>query len=313
MKASFRGTVKLIPAVLILIGFIVLTLHYFDGEYVWNSFIKLFHHPFLLIGIFSVYLLSFCFKAIAWKLYLQGRARFSTCLLGILYSLFVNHLIPIKIGDLVRMKILSMRDCHIKNEEAIHSVIVLRMLDMISLIGITLIGLLSLKVRFVMPFWMIILGIVICSFTLLVMKKYAREFLKRHISLFKHAFSGKNGFVIILMTFMSWTLEAGVLYFTVIALSGDLSFLEAVFANSVTIAGQVFQITPGGIANYESFLVFALSVVGFTMKDGYTIAVLTHAIKFSFSYLAGAVAFIIYPISLKTVKEWIKVRGVTGK
>ncbi|MEH6946992.1 lysylphosphatidylglycerol synthase transmembrane domain-containing protein [Bacillus sp. JJ634] len=313
MKASFKGTVKLIIAVLILIGFIVLTLHYFDGEYVWNSLIKLFHHPFLLVLIFIVYLMSFCFKAMAWKLYLQGRARFSTCLLGILYSLFVNHLIPIKIGDLVRMKILSMRDCHIKNEEAIHSVIVLRILDMISLIGITLIGLLSLEVRFVIPFWTIILGIVICSFTLLIMKKYAREFLKRHISLFKHAFSGKNGFVIIFMTVISWTLEAGVLYFTVIALSGDLSFWEAVFANSVTIAGQVFQITPGGIANYESFLVFALSVVGFTMKDGYTIAVLTHAIKFFFSYLVGAVAFVKYPISLKTVKEWIKVRGVTRK
>ena len=89
--------------------------------------------------------------------------------------------------------------------------------------------------------------------------------------------------------------------------------VEAVFANSVTVSGQIFQITPGGIGNYESFLVFALRLFGFPIQEGYTIAIVTHAVKFFFSYAAGAMAVFIYPIPFKTVIRWIKVRGVRGR
>ena len=83
---------------------------------------------------------------------------FLTCLLGVLYSLFVNHLLPIKAGDLVRMKIMSTRD-DISGEDAAHSVIILRLLDMIFLIGFTIIGFLVLGVDFqisipLVTYWM---------------------------------------------------------------------------------------------------------------------------------------------------------------
>src|SRR4051794_13536241 len=124
-----RRFFRLGPAVLILIVFVFLTFHYFDGKQVWKGLLELLEHPFLLVTIWIVYFLSFCLKAWAWQLYLKGRARFSTCLLGILYSLLVNHLLPIKVGDLVRAKILSMRDDKVNDEEAFHSVFVLRVLD----------------------------------------------------------------------------------------------------------------------------------------------------------------------------------------
>ncbi|MGX2959667.1 lysylphosphatidylglycerol synthase transmembrane domain-containing protein [Peribacillus sp. JNUCC 23] len=307
-----RRFFKLGPAVLILLVFVFLTFHYFDGKQVWKGLIELFEHPFLLCTIWIVYFLSFCLKAWAWQLYLNGKAHFSTCLIGILYSLLVNHLLPIKVGDLVRAKILT-RDNKVSNEEAFHSVFVLRVLDMLCLIGITLIGLLSLKVSFKFPVSSIIAGGIFCMITLSVIHKYFPRFLKRHFSLFKKAFSGKNGLAIIVITFLSWVLEGGILYGTVIVLNGELSPMETVFANSVTIAGQIFQITPGGIGNYESFLVFALSLLGFPLIEGYTIAVITHFMKFLFSYLAGAVVIVIYPISFQTIKGWIKVRGVRGK
>ncbi|MGE8080746.1 lysylphosphatidylglycerol synthase transmembrane domain-containing protein [Peribacillus loiseleuriae] len=304
-----RRFFKLGPAVLILLVFVFLTFHYFDGKQVWKGFIDLLQHPFLLVTIWSVYLLSFCLKAWAWQLYLNGKARFSTCLIGILYSLLVNHLLPIKVGDLVRAKILT-RDNNVNDEEAFHSVFVLRVLDMLCLIGITLIGLLSLKISFKFPVWSIVAGGIFCMITLSVIYIYFPRFLKRHFSLFKKAFSGRNGLAIILITVLSWVLESGILYGTVIVLNGELSVLETVFANSITISGQIFQVTPGGIGNYESFLVFALSLFGFPLIEGYTIAVITHFMKFLFSYLAGAVVICIYPISFKTIKGWVSVRGV---
>ncbi|MED3690389.1 lysylphosphatidylglycerol synthase transmembrane domain-containing protein [Peribacillus butanolivorans] len=308
-----RRLFKLVPAFLILIVFVFLTIHYFDGKQVWKGISELFEHPFLLVIMWIVYFLSFCLKGWAWQLYLKGKARFSTCLLGILYSLLVNHLLPIKVGDLVRAKILSVRDDKVNYEEALHSVVVLRVLDMLCLIGITLTGLLCLDVSFKFPVWSIIAGSIFCMITLSVLHKYFPAFLKRHISLLKNAFSGRNGLAIILVTFFSWVLEGGILYGTVLALKGDLSFFETVFSNSITIAGQIFQITPGGIGNYESFLVFALGLFGFPLIEGYTIAVITHFMKFLFSYMAGAVVILIYPVSFKTVKGWVWIKGVRRK
>ncbi len=313
MKKYYKSRIKLSIAILLILSFILLTFKYFDAEKIWNSMLGIIQHPILFLSILVIYFMSFYCKAIAWKFYLRGRARLSTCLIGIFYSLLVNHLLPIKIGDLLRIKIMSTRDKQITDEEAFHSVLILRVLDMLSLMIMTLIGLISLKVKFNFPVWTILLGLTVCLLSIFLLSKYAPLFLNKHLSILKSALLSKNGLVIILFTFMSWVLEAGVIYFTVKAISGELTILESVFANSVTIAGQIFQITPGGLGNYESFLVFALSLVGFTMKDGYTIAVVTHSIKFLFSYLVGIVILVSYPISIQTIKDWIRVRGVKNE
>jgi uncharacterized membrane protein YbhN (UPF0104 family) len=297
---------------MILSFFFYLTFNYFDGEWILNGINTIIQSPIILITILTVYLLSFCLKAIAWKVYLNGRPRFSTCLLGVLYSLFVNHLLPIKAGDLVRMKIMRNRD-NISGEDAAHSVIILRMLDMLCLIGFTLIGLIVLGVDFQVPIQLIIIGSIVLVLSILVVVRFFPVFLKRQIELIKQGFRGRKGMVIFTAIAVSWILEAVVLYGTIIIYHENISIIEAIFANSVTVSGQIFQITPGGIANYESFLVFALRLFGFAIQEGYTIAIVTHAVKFMFSYAAGVMAVIIYPIPFKTVLRWSRVRGVRIK
>ncbi|MGP7817200.1 lysylphosphatidylglycerol synthase transmembrane domain-containing protein [Niallia sp. 01092] len=311
MKITFKA-VKLICSLLVVGFFFYLTFYYFDGRWIWNGIKAIIQSPFTLTAILLVYFLSFCLKSLAWKVYLNGRPRFSTCLVGILYSLFVNHLLPIKAGDLVRIKILSTRD-DISGEDAVHSVIVLRLLDMICLIAFTMAGLFVLGVDFQIPIPLVIIGSVVLILSVIVVVRFFPVFLKRHLKLFKQAFKGRNGMVIFTAIGLSWILEAAVLYGTVIVYKGNLSILEAVFANSVTVSGQIFQITPGGIANYESFLVFALRLFGFAIQEGYTIAIVTHAVKFFFSYAAGAIAIFLYRVSFKTMLSWTRVRGVRSK
>jgi glycosyltransferase AglD len=311
MMLSFK-TIKFIGSLLIVSFFFYLTFHYFDGEWIWKGIKSIIQSPIILFAILTAYLLSFCLKAIAWKVYLHGRPRFLTCLLGVLYSLFVNHLLPIKAGDLVRMKIMSTRD-DISFDDAAHSVIILRLLDMIFLISFTIIGFFVLGVDFQISIPLVMVGSIGLVLAIATVGRFFPAFLGRQFELFKQAFSGKNGMVISTAIGLSWILEAAILYGTVIVYNGELSMIEAVFANSVTVSGQIFQITPGGIANYESFLVFALRLFGYTIQEGYTVAIVTHAVKFFFSYAAGAMAIFIYPIPFKTVLSWIKVRGVRGR
>lgn len=308
MNLSFK-IIKIVCSLLIVSSFIYLSIHYFNGKSIWNGIKEVIQSPFILFTMLIIYFLSFCLKALAWKWYLNRRPRFSTCLLGILYSLFVNHLLPIKAGDLVRMKLLSTRD-DISGGDAVHSVIILRLLDMLYLIAFTLIGLFILGVDFQIPLPLIIIGGLISGFSILVVLRFFPAFLKRQAELLKQGLRGKKGLFICTAVGVSWILEAAILYGTVMVFKGNLSMMEAVFSNSVTVSGQIFQITPGGIANYESFLVFALRLFGFTIQEGYTIAIVTHGIKFFFSYVAGAMAIILYPIPFKTVLSWSRVRGV---
>lgn len=242
-------------------------------------------------------------------MYLNGIPRFSTCLLGIIYSLFINHLSPIKVGDFVRMRIMSTRD-NVSGEDAAHSVVVLRLLDMFCLIAYTLIGLFVLEVNFEIPTLLIVISGSILSVGVIAIFRMYPDFVKRQFEIFKKAFRGRNGLAMIAVIAFSWILEAVVIYGTITIYDRNLSIFEAVFANSITVAGQIFQITPGGIANYESFLVFALGLFGFSGQEGYTIAIVTHAIKFFFSYSAGLIALLIYPIPFKTILSWSRAKGV---
>ena len=77
----------------------------------------------------------------------------------------------------------------VNDEEAFHSVIILRFLDMLFLIGITLIGLLTLNVSFKIPVWSIVAGCIFCACFIVVLHEYFPNFIQSQLSLFKHAFS----------------------------------------------------------------------------------------------------------------------------
>ncbi len=241
---------------------------------------------------------------------MRNRPRFMSCLSGILYSLFINHISPVKAGDIVRAGILSSRDREITLEESMHSVIVLRILDMISLFVFTLMGLMMMNVNFTAPVWVIAIMFICAGLLLILIKKKYSNFFARHFYLLKRGLSGINGLAVLSLTVLSWGLEASVLFGTVQAIDHELSFLHAIWINSLTVAGQVFQITPGGIANYETIMTFALGIAGFSMKDGYAIAIMTHGIKFIFSYLTGAFVLYYYPVSLSKIRNWITQKGV---
>lgn len=296
----------------ILIVFAWLSVHFFQVEILLHGLRTAAGQPLLIAVMFAVYLLSFCAKAAAWKLYMPEYVRFGTALYGILYSLFINHIVPVKAGDLVRVKLMSIRERGITDEQSLHSVLVLRILDMAVLISIALSGLFLLDWPFSLSnVAFIIVGVAAVVAALLYLIRPA--FFKRHWQLFRSAMLGRNGLVILGLTVLSWLLEASIVFGTVLMLGGELSLQQAVFVNSMTVGGQVLQITPGGIGNYESFFVFSLSLLGFSIQDAYTAALLTHGLKFVFSYIAGFIVWQLYPLPLRDIKKWILIKGEEKK
>ncbi|MBP3964809.1 lysylphosphatidylglycerol synthase transmembrane domain-containing protein [Paenibacillus lignilyticus] len=292
--------------------FVWLSMQWFHGRQMDAAFKRLLHSPGWIAAMTVGYGCSFWLKAVAWRLYVarENEDRLRTYMYPLLVSLLVNHILPVKLGDLARTGMLA-RQSKVRFDDALHSVAMMRLLDMVSLLLIGSIGAitlgLSVSPRFLLV--MIVLGVVMLALAAWLSRKW-KPF-QRHFDRLWTTIRSRRGAAVALLTLASWVLEGAVVYGVVHALNLQVGLLQAVWANSMTIAGQLFHVTPGGIGTYETTLTASLGLLGIAGSDGYTAALLSHGYKFGFAYTAGAAALVLGAVSWRELKEWfgLKDRG----
>lgn len=279
-----------------LVVFAILTFRYFHIEDLWNEG-KRFFGSSLFWWTCAAYGLAFLFRALAWKIYIYKSVRYSTCVQGVFLSLFINHITPVKAGDILRAGILASREKEISLDEAAHSVVVMRLIDMAVLLFFSGAGLFFMGKELRADFSGWIAAGVLCFILLAVftMKKYMPAFYHKHLTMVKLAVNQKNSLFILPLIIGSWTLESVVLWNVLKSMELSFPFLHSIWVNSLTVGGQVFQVTPGGISTYESVMTAALVLTGIGGKDAYTAALLSHSFKFIFSYLSGLILILSSP------------------
>ncbi|WP_079509972.1 lysylphosphatidylglycerol synthase transmembrane domain-containing protein [Mesobacillus jeotgali] len=303
MKNFYKKTI----AFLLIGAFLLMTIYYLDAGSVLGELNAIADKPEALLFIFGSYFLAFFARGIAWKLYLKNHVRLSTCMYGLFYSMLLNHLLPVKAGDFARIGVMKTREPGITGQAAFYSVIVLRLMDTAILFTLALIGLAFLELPFpgIVLVWVAVPG---AAVSIVVYYKF-RSFFDRQLSIMKDAFSGWRGIWVLGLTLASWMLEAAVIYGVILSGDSVISFVQAIWVNSITVAGQIFQITPGGIASYEAIMVFALGANGVAAADAYTAAIITHGLKYIFSFIVGGIAFAAYPVPIHFLKKWTRERG----
>lgn len=302
---------KALAGAILLAAFAVISFLYFDAKSLFRSFYILFSHPFWILAMFLFYGASFLLKAIAWRMYLQGKAKLLTCLHAIFYSLLVNHILPIKAGDIVRTGVAVYRSKDVSLDEAAHSVIIMRLLDMGVLCLFSFAGIWAFWGKAVLKYSIpsLTAGVLFVFAAIILIRKKVPQVFNKHLNLLKQGLFSVNGFFIFLLVAISWLLEASVLFSIMVLLGEGIGVWESVWVNSLTVGGQVFQVTPGGIATYEAVMSAGLSAVGMNWKLAYSAAVLSHAFKFLFSYLAGFWTVQATGLPVKKVTDWIKKKG----
>ena len=100
-----KQVVRLI-AILLVVCSIFLTWQWFDSKEWLRDVGLLFHQPKWLVFMVIVYLASFLLKTAAWRIYAGQEVKFAVYFHAISYSLLVNHVLPIKVGDGVRAGLL---------------------------------------------------------------------------------------------------------------------------------------------------------------------------------------------------------------
>ncbi|MDX8364000.1 lysylphosphatidylglycerol synthase transmembrane domain-containing protein [Cytobacillus sp. IB215665] len=292
--------------------FIILSSILFNSSDLLLSIKKLINTPLLLAVMFVVYGLSFILRSLAWKWYVNDKVTLITCMQGIFLSLFVNHVVPFKVGDVVRIGVMAKKEKLIRLDEVLHSVVVLRIIDMAILMSISGFGFIIILKSFPLQQSIFFYGAVFFMVTIIAVvfiRKFA-NLVRRHIALLKNALKGWKGLLIISTVLLSWICEGIVVYGVALLYQGNFAFLHSVWVNSLTVGGQVFQVTPGGLATYETVMTFAItSIKNITMKEAYEIAIISHAFKFIFSYIVGIITIIFTPISVSSIITWIKRKG----
>ncbi|MDC3415859.1 lysylphosphatidylglycerol synthase transmembrane domain-containing protein [Aquibacillus salsiterrae] len=300
-KRFFFVTIRIAVACI----FLFLVVQFFDFAEISESTGKLLDQPILLLMMVIGYWSSFYLKAKAWMVYVEDDGPVKNYLDAIFYSLVINHLLPVKGGELVRVGYI-----HHKNKLSLslaaESTVAMRLLDLVILGVIAASGsfLFGISISF-----QLVAGLIIgCGLLLLGLVAYTRfrPFIISYLEKLSKIVLSKKGLKMVTLVFVSWLLEAIVIYLIVFASFKPIPILDAIWVNSFTIAGQVFQFTPGGIGTYESFMSIALKTVGYPLATGLTIAVVTHAVKFIFSFGCGLYVLLFAPIRLEQIVFWLK-------
>ncbi|MCL6615627.1 MAG: flippase-like domain-containing protein [Anoxybacillus ayderensis] len=265
--------------------FIWMTVQHFNAQLLFDLMHTLVSQPWHASYMFIMYGLAFVLRAMAWKWYLP-QARFQTCIDGLFASLFINHIFPIKIGDAARIGICARRD-RISFAIVAESVIVLRLLDLLVLFFFAFFGAIVYMhtvIRSAVIFPLVFGGIVMLFF---VLRRIDLSWLQKHKQHWNMIWKSRRFVPIVVAIVFSWICEAVVLFEMAKMVAFPLSFAQSLWVNSMTVGGQIFQMTPGGLATYEAVMAFALTRIHPYWEQAYALALVTHLFKFLFSYVVG--------------------------
>jgi glycosyltransferase AglD len=311
MKHKYVTYVIRMIGVVLAVLFALSAYRYLDGKMLAAHFSSMIKQPEKLAIMFVIYGASFWLRALAWKWYVQKNISLAVYMNGLFLSLFVNHITPVKIGDVVRVSVLAEQK-NVSVDEAFHSVAVLRLLDMLLLLFLSAWGIYYYleTFSFLKSFFVLLclsgIGIVIVA----AVWKWKPSFVRKHLNIAKQAWTGPYAYKIVGAVFFSWLCEAIVVFEVAKMVDFPLSIIQAVWVNSMTVAGQVFQIAPGGLATYEAVMSFALTTIQPIWDKAYVVAILTHLFKFVFSYAAGIIVLWKYPQHILSLRSLLQKKEV---
>ena len=266
-----------------------------DWAQVEDALLEFRASPLLLVAFIAAYTGAFWLRAIAWRQLLSQRIGVFGLFTALQGSLFANHILPFKLGEFARPMLAQRRGLPLAQAAA--TTAIARTIDFAALVVISS-GLgAALAIATGRELWVQGLALpaaaVVGIATLLVLLRWRKtqEWLpgpmRSLAGVVQDQLSSVSAGQVLraaALTLPSWALEAAVLLIAARVLGIELSIAAAVVVTAYTILFQVFHVTPGGIGMYEAVMTLALHEHGVALDDALTLAVLTHGLKFAYSY-----------------------------
>ena len=251
-----------------------------------------------LTAVAVLYATAFVLRAAAWRLLMVTSVELSALVRNLHLSLVLNHLLPVKAGEVSRPLLAARRGVPLS--EAVASTLAARVMDLLCLallavvlmpvhraVSASALGVLALGAA-------VLVGARTRTGTRLLGMMIQR--LPGRVSTRVEATSSalaaiQVGRLALAMpiVLVSWALEASVLLGAASLVDIGLGVRVAVAATAFTILFQVIHVTPGGLGVYEATMTSVLVAHGIDAETALGLAVLTHALKFVYAFGVGSV------------------------
>jgi hypothetical protein len=239
-----------------------------------------------------------------------------------------NFLLPGRAGDISRCVLLDNRTSFAESSRTLATLAVEKVLDGLALIGMVLFSVWALRP----PHWVIeVLRVAISVFggalAMLVILRYKTQILIRYVrsalqfiglvSLQQsvdpvltsfadglNAVSSASRMTMLLaLTGMIWTTEAGLIWGMAGALGLSVSLKSAVVASAILGLGLMIPAAPGGLGTYELFGTKAFQLAGITASGALALTVVIHAWVYVANIALGMLLLAIKGLSLAQLKN----------
>ncbi len=236
--------------------------------------------PLRVLGVLSAFGLAFVLRAAAWRRVLPA-LEFGQALSGIHLALGANHVLPLRLGEPLRVASV-VRRTDVGLDEATASVVALRSTDMLTLVAIGAIAApATLATIAGWIGWMVLVLVVGVGLVgILWLLRLARRGTQVR----------PLGTVALGLSLIAWVCEATLVWQCATWAGLQISWAEALAVTAVSVAAQVAAIAPGGFGTYEAAAVAAYVALGHNAGDALVAALTAHTLKTAYSLVGGVAA-----------------------
>jgi uncharacterized membrane protein YbhN (UPF0104 family) len=227
----------------------------------------------------AIYASAFLLRAWAWRRVLP-RLSLSQALAGIHVALGGNHVLPMRLGEALRVTSVVRRR-GIPVADAAASTVTLRAADIAAVAVLALVTGPAVVAQVTGGWGWVLLPLAVVA-VVIGMRWLRRLAAGTDLRL--------PGVAVFAATLVAWVLEAAVVHEVAGWAGVSLSPADAVLVTAVTIAAQTFAVAPGGFGTYEAAGTAALVALGVDPGTGLAIALAAHGIKTLYALVAGTVA-----------------------
>jgi uncharacterized protein (TIRG00374 family) len=315
-----KGNIISILGVLISILFLYFSLRGIRFQEILDTLAKGDYRLLVLPLVFIF--LAVTLSALRWSRVTGSGARFSDTFVALMIGLFVNNVLPARIGEVARGYVLAKKR-DISFTYALSTVFVDRFFDLVGLLLITFLFFPShsLPLRVSQGIYSLIGLLIACLIGLIALsrekfatnlaEKLARinkpllsRLAKRILEVqenLKRIQSPLNLLYFVIISMCTWLSMALALYFVVLMLGISIPFQAIPFVCALLNMGITIPSSPGYVGLYQFLLVYLLSIFGVPKHQGFTVSVIYHA---SWYIPYNVVGFIFL------LKEHLKIREI---
>jgi len=265
-------------------------------------------------------------RALRWRWIILPIKRVSpyNAFIAMVIGYMANSLLPVRLGEFVRAHIIGRRE-NISRTSAMATIVVERLFDGLSILGVMVVLLLALKLPeqpwLVAAGWLS-LALYLAILAVILLLNYRRAWTVRtirralglvpeplHSQLVKLAESLIDGFkivekgrhllVITAYSFVIWLVTAYGIYLTAGAFGYQLGFAAAIFVLVLLIFAVIVPSSPGFVGTFEAGMVYGLMLFNIPREAALSMAVVYHLLNTVPIVILGAYYLWRYNLSLK--------------